>query len=45
MAARAIKRIGYPQDLVGAAVFLVSSDSDFVTGQTLVVDSNGALMR
>jgi 3-oxoacyl-[acyl-carrier protein] reductase len=44
VAARAIKRIGYPQDLVGAAVFLVSSDSDFVTGQTLVVDG-GALMR
>ncbi|MEM8630928.1 MAG: SDR family oxidoreductase [Pseudomonadota bacterium] len=35
---RAIKRDGYPEDLTGALVFLCSSDSDFVTGQTLVVD-------
>jgi len=35
---RAFKRDGYPEDLVGALVFLASSDSDFVTGQSLVVD-------
>lgn len=35
---RAFKRDAYPQDLVGALLFLASSDSDFVTGQTLVVD-------
>lgn len=35
---RAIKRDGYPEDLLGALVFLASSDSDFVTGQSLVVD-------
>ena len=35
---RAIKRAEAPQDLVGAVVFLCSHDSDFVTGQTLVVD-------
>ena len=34
---RAIKRAEVPQDLVGAVVFLCSNDSDFVTGQTLVV--------
>ena len=35
---RAIKRVEYPEDLVGTAIFLASSDSDFVTGQTIVVD-------
>ena len=35
---RAFKRDGYPEDLLGALVFLASSDSDFVTGQSLVVD-------
>jgi NAD(P)-dependent dehydrogenase (short-subunit alcohol dehydrogenase family) len=31
-------RPGKPDDLVGAAMFLASSASDFVTGQTIVVD-------
>jgi NAD(P)-dependent dehydrogenase (short-subunit alcohol dehydrogenase family) len=35
---RAFKRDGYPEDLLGALIFLASSDSDFVTGQSLVVD-------
>ena len=35
---RSLKRIEYPEDLVGAAIFFASSDSDFITGQTLVVD-------
>jgi NAD(P)-dependent dehydrogenase (short-subunit alcohol dehydrogenase family) len=35
---RALKRDAYPEDLLGALVFLASSDSDFVTGQTLTVD-------
>ena len=35
---RAFKRDGYPEDLLGALIFLCSSDSDFVTGQSLVVD-------
>lgn len=38
IASRAIQRDGYPDDLVGALIFLASSESDFVTGQTLVVD-------
>jgi 3-oxoacyl-[acyl-carrier protein] reductase len=42
--ARAIKRTEVPQDLVGAIVFLCSSESDFMTGQTLVVDG-GAQMH
>ena len=36
--ARSIKRRQVPQDLTGAVLYLASSDSDFVTGQTLVVD-------
>ena len=35
---RAIKRDAYPPDLLGALIFLASSDSDFVTGQTIAVD-------
>ncbi|MGA7184417.1 MAG: SDR family oxidoreductase, partial [Pseudolabrys sp.] len=31
-------RDAYPEDLLGALLFLASSDSDFVTGQSLVVD-------
>jgi NAD(P)-dependent dehydrogenase (short-subunit alcohol dehydrogenase family) len=37
-AARAIRRDMYPQDLLGALVFLASADSDFITGQTIAVD-------
>ncbi|MBM2811951.1 MAG: putative short-chain dehydrogenase/reductase [Chloroflexi bacterium] len=40
---RAIKRVQTPQDLVGTISFLCSSDSDFITGQTLVVDGGVAL--
>ena len=35
---RAFKRDGYPEDLLGTLIFLASSDSDFVTGQSIVVD-------
>lgn len=35
---RAIKRDANPDDLCGTLVYLCSSDSDFVTGQVLVVD-------
>jgi NAD(P)-dependent dehydrogenase (short-subunit alcohol dehydrogenase family) len=35
---RAFKRDAYPEDLVGTLVFLASNDSDFVTGQSIVVD-------
>jgi len=35
---RALKRDEYPEDLLGALVFLASADSDFVTGQTIAVD-------
>ncbi len=35
---QAIKRPETPADLVGTVVFLASSDSDFITGQTINVD-------
>jgi NAD(P)-dependent dehydrogenase (short-subunit alcohol dehydrogenase family) len=35
---RALKRDEYPNDLLGALVFLASADSDFITGQTIAVD-------
>lgn len=40
---RAIKRVERPEDLAGAGVFLMSSDSDFMTGQTMIVDGGAAL--
>lgn len=35
---RTLKRLETPDDLNGTLVYLASSDSDFVTGQTIVVD-------
>jgi NAD(P)-dependent dehydrogenase (short-subunit alcohol dehydrogenase family) len=35
---RALKRDAFPEDLLGALVFLASKDSDFVTGQVIAVD-------
>ncbi len=35
---RALKRDEFPEDLLGALVFLASADSDFITGQTIAVD-------
>jgi len=43
IATRAIPRAEKPEDLVGALIFLASSQSDFVTGQTLAVDG-GSIM-
>jgi len=41
---RALKRVQNPEDLVGTAAFVASPVSDFITGQTLVVDG-GSVMR
>jgi 3-oxoacyl-[acyl-carrier protein] reductase len=38
ISARILKRPEYPKDLVGAAIYLASAESDFMTGQALVVD-------
>jgi 3-oxoacyl-[acyl-carrier protein] reductase len=42
IAGQAIKRREVPADLVGTVVFLSSSDSDFITGQTINVDGGAA---
>jgi len=34
----ALKRLGQPEDMVGAAVFLLSDESAWVTGQILAID-------
>ena len=36
-------RLEKPEDLTGAVLFLVSSESDFITGQTLLVDGGRAM--
>lgn len=33
-----LNRLEQPEDLVGAVIFLASDESDFITGQTLLVD-------
>jgi NAD(P)-dependent dehydrogenase (short-subunit alcohol dehydrogenase family) len=38
-----LRRLGEPRDLVGAALFLASPASDFVTGHNLVVDGGVTL--
>lgn len=43
LASRALKREATPDDVLGALVFLCSSDSDFMTGQTLVVDGGSVM--
>lgn len=43
VASRALKRDQTPQDLIGALFFLASSDSDFMTGQTIVVDGGSVM--
>lgn len=40
---RALKRDQQPDDLTGTAVFLIAPESDFITGQTLVVDGGGMM--
>lgn len=37
----ALRRIGEPDEIAGAAVFLASSAGQFMTGQTMVIDGGG----
>lgn len=38
-----LRRIGEPAEIAGAAVFLASSASSFITGQTIVVDGGATI--
>ena len=38
-----LKRMEKPEDLVGAALFLASPESDFITGQTLLINGGRAM--
>jgi 3-oxoacyl-[acyl-carrier protein] reductase len=40
---RAFKRVERPADIVGTALFLASPESDFITGQLLVVEGGGIM--
>jgi NAD(P)-dependent dehydrogenase (short-subunit alcohol dehydrogenase family) len=40
---RSMKRLQTPEDLIGALIFLASADSDFMTGQTIVVDGGSVM--
>ena len=44
LAQRAIQKLGEPEDLAGTLIFLASPDSDWISGQTIVVDG-GMVMR
>lgn len=42
-AARPVKRIEVPEDFTGTGVFIMSSESDFMTAQTMVVDGSAVM--
>ena len=39
-----MKRLGYTKDLLGAVLYFASSDSDYCTGQTLIVDGGYSMV-
>ena len=43
IASRAIKKDLYPSDLTGTLVYLCAAESDFVTGQVVVVDGGSVM--
>ena len=43
-AQRCVQKDMYPEDLVGTAVFLASDDSEFISGETIVVDGGMAIV-
>jgi 3-oxoacyl-[acyl-carrier protein] reductase len=42
-AAYPLKRLGEPEDIGAAVAFLASSDSAWITGQTLTIDGGAGL--
>jgi meso-butanediol dehydrogenase/(S,S)-butanediol dehydrogenase/diacetyl reductase len=39
-----MKRYSYPKDVMGTAIFLACSDSDYMTGQLIMIDG-GMVMQ
>jgi NAD(P)-dependent dehydrogenase (short-subunit alcohol dehydrogenase family) len=39
-----MKRLGETKDLLGAVLYFASSDSDYCTGQTLIVDGGYSMI-
>jgi len=39
-----LKRIGGPEDIMGAVVFLASEASNYITGQTICVDGGRTVL-
>lgn len=44
IAAQSLKRREEPEDVAGAAVFLASKDSDFISGQLIIVDGGSVML-
>lgn len=40
-----LRRIGEPDEIAGAAIFLAAASGSFVTGQTIVIDGGGMVNR
>jgi len=38
-----VRRVGYPEDIAGAAAFLCSDEASYITGQTLYVDGGAKI--
>lgn len=44
VATRCLKRVQVPEDLVGGLIFLCSKESEFMTGQTMIVDGGNMML-
>lgn len=38
-----LKRVGRPKDISGVVIFLCSEDSDYIAGETIIVDGERSI--